>query len=219
MIWMVLNALAPGSGLHVVGYSNLAWFFGASVWMLWGVLTYSRLIVHPVGFIGFLLAAALVVLVTSVVVWRKIRSNQFKNIPTQAIANVVLSIIIAAHISFNFKHVHGVELFFVPTDSMTPTIHAGEVVLADTTEEAIKNVSSGDIVAFQYNKRSGEDIWIKRITDLTDYSVSMAGDNVSTSVSARYLQNIPKENIQGVVQTALGIYSPNDFSLGVRQLK
>ena len=216
---MVFNVVAPASGLHAVGYSTLAWNFGASIWMLWGVLTYSRLIVHPLGFVGFIVIAALVVLVTSVACWQRIRLNQIKMIPRQALFNVLISLTISAYLAVNFKLVHGVEIFFVPTDSMAPAIQVGEVVIADTTEAAIKNVRLGDIVAFQHDKLGGDDIWIKRISDVTGNTVSMAGDNVSTSVSAHYLRNIPKADIQGVVKAVLGSYSRGDYSLSIRQIE
>ena len=216
---MVFNAVAPASGLHAVGYSKLAWFFGACIWILWGVLTYSRLIVHPVGLVGFPVVVVLVVLIAAVVLWRNVHNRRRKRISCQAVSHVVLSMTAAMLISANFKQVHGIEFFYVPTDSMTPTIRVSEVLLTDTTVGAIKSVAPGDIAAFQYSKLSGDEIWIKRITDLTDNEMSVIGDNSNTSVSTRYLQDIPRARIQGVVKMVVGSYSSSHFSLGVRAVK
>ena len=212
----MLNAVAPASGLHAVGYSKLAWFCGACIWMLWGGLTYSRLIVRPVAWVGFLVVVVLAVLVASVFLWRNIHTRRIKKIPQQAVFHVLLSLTAIIYISANFKQVHGIEFFYIPTGSMAPTIRVGEVVLADTTAGAIKSVGPGNIAAFQYNKLGGNDIWIKRITDLTEDEMSMMGDNMSTSVDAFYLRHIPRAGIQGVVKTVLGTYSPSHFSIGVR---
>lgn len=89
----------------------------------------------------------------------------------------------------------GLELYYIPSQSMQPTIQPGDVVLADTRPNKA-TLKVGDIVVFQHPYINGLAI-IKRISSIVgDGTVSVSGDNPENSLDSRTLGNIDISAIQ-----------------------
>lgn len=89
----------------------------------------------------------------------------------------------------------GLELYYIPSRSMEPTLQPGDIVLADTWVKP-NTIEVGDIVVFQHPHIEGMNI-IKRVAELVaNNAVRVAGDNPNNSLDSRSLGNIDKHAIK-----------------------
>ena len=89
-----------------------------------------------------------------------------------ALMSVPLAISAAFHV-----RAHVAEAFFVPVESMYPTIHKGDRVLANKLAYRSGPLQRGDIVVFPHPNRRHCN-WIKRVVALPVDSIEIRGDDV-----------------------------------------
>ena len=112
------------------------------------------------------------------------------------------------------------EVYFVPTDSMVPAIFPGEVTLVDTSKNAIEDKGVGDIVAFSAIPEGlVSDVWIKRITVISQDAFDASGDNILSSIAEDNLKNLPLNRILGVGISVIGKLTSKRFTLCYRNLR
>ncbi|MEE1951625.1 signal peptidase I [Pseudomonas alcaligenes] len=100
-----------------------------------------------------------------------------------AIAIVGISALIYRPIIF------GIDLYYIPSGSMAPTLLPGDIVLANTwTGE--NSIQAGDIIVFEHPDVKSF-LLIKRVISKDEISVSVAGDNLASSLDSRTLGRIP----------------------------
>ena len=96
---------------------------------------------------------------------------------------------------FIYKHYWlGVDIYFVPTPSMFPTLKPGEFILVDTWAYAKYLPQEKDVVVFQQNSAQ---LWlVKRIATWPDGSLMndskfyLLGDNANASEDSRYFVTV-----------------------------
>jgi signal peptidase I len=95
----------------------------------------------------------------------------------------------------NRAQILGINLYYVPSESMTPSIFPGDIVLVDTWYYKSNQPKTGQIAVFHVPGTSL--IYIKRLTETSDFYFSAAGDNVAGSLPSRYMSNIELKYLKG----------------------
>ncbi|PAV24781.1 S26 family signal peptidase [Tamilnaduibacter salinus] len=91
----------------------------------------------------------------------------------------------------------GINLYYVPSASMSPTLLPGDLILIDTRAYAERQPQAGEVVVFSVPGQPGR-FQVKRIHVPSDEGeFIMRGDNVSASLDSRYYGEIPFENLHG----------------------
>lgn len=108
----------------------------------------------------------------------------------------------------------GIQVYFVPSPSMTPTLEPGDFILMDTWAYHAKPPETGDIVVFQYGedfavvKRSAN--WPGSESAVKDGQLYVLGDNPALSMDSRRLGGIDLNKVNGRVYLKLVTWSASD---------
>ncbi len=101
----------------------------------------------------------------------------------------------------------GAEIYFVPSDSMMPTLNPGEFILVDTWTNRTQSPVTDDVVVLRYEP---EKEWlVKRISTWPDGNLInsgqyyVLGDNSATSRDSRFFGGISESEIVGKVRLVL----------------
>jgi hypothetical protein len=116
-----------------------------------------------------------------------------------AIAIVGVSVVVYRPIIF------GIDLYYIPSGSMAPTLLPGDIVLANTWAEE-NSIQTGDIIVFEHPDAKGF-LLIKRVTSTNEVSVSVAGDNRASSLDSRTLGRIPWSLVKAKATERLRAFS------------
>ncbi|WP_346841337.1 signal peptidase I [Metapseudomonas otitidis] len=95
----------------------------------------------------------------------------------------------------------GMELYYIPSNSMSPTLYPGDIVIADKWQDPAR-LKEGDIVIFDHPEMHGINV-IKRVAELASGSVYVLGDNKNNSLDSRTLGSIPLSAIQAKAITVI----------------
>jgi signal peptidase I len=122
------------------------------------------------------------------------QTNLKKLIPVHLAILLILNIGIVTGSFFFKRHLLGIDLFYIPSKSMLPTLEPGDVVLADTWANP-DNIQIGDIIIFSHPSIDGMSI-IKRVSALpSEETIRVSGDNPRNSLDSRVLGDIKKDQI------------------------
>lgn len=100
-----------------------------------------------------------------------------------------------AQLFFHKNTLLGLEVYYIPSNSMSPTLKQGDIVIADTWIDSEK-IAVGDIIIFEHPEIPKANI-IKRVSSLKKNSVYVLGDSPNNSLDSRLLGDIEKEAIKG----------------------
>ena len=188
---IALNLVVPGAGLIAQGRLRWAIYTQLALILTVALLCWSRLVFEPLA-IQVSISLFVLVYFTSLLLC-------FKAEPAATVNRSELAIRVVAFISVGltiwygglaFKQQWlGFEVFFVPSNSMSPTLHEGDFFIGDTWLPAIRSARSGEIVVFQDNNH----LFIKRIFAVAGEDVFQRGVRVSKS-----------ENLNGATSTNIG---------------
>jgi len=65
----------------------------------------------------------------------------------------------------------GWQIFQIPSASMYPTLHIGDLVLADTRSSTLKNIKKSDVIIFTRPEKSSSFFYIKRVIAISEDKV------------------------------------------------
>ena len=92
--------------------------------------------------------------------------------------------------------------------------------MVDTSKNAIEDIGVGDIVAFSAIPEGlVSDVWIKRITVISQDAFDASGDNILSSIAEDNLKNLPLNRILGVGISVIGKLTSKRFTLCYRNLR
>ena len=103
----------------------------------------------------------------------------------------------------------GVNLFYVPSTSMSPTLLPGDIILADTWHYRERSLSIGDTVVFTLP--DSPTMLVKRIYSVSDNNFSAIGDYQSSDESPVRLRDIQHEAIRGKATAVIWNVSKQDY--------
>ena len=171
-------------------------------------LVFTRLVASPFGFLIFCVTIFLLLFSCTYQILilsfqKKIKQSFFGLFLFLMVCFYVLSCIAYR------EQLIGINLFYIPSESMTPALNNGDFIIADTFAYKTKQPNKGDVVVFKYPKTNTT--MVKRISEVREYFVTAIGDNKSKSIQTRNLRNIPINNIRGKVRFIL--YNKNSSAL------
>jgi len=82
----------------------------------------------------------------------------------------------------------GIDFYYIPSSSMTPTLVPGDIVLADTWISD-EEINTDDVIVFEHPDAKGF-LLIKRVISKDSQSFIVAGDNRANSLDSRTLGRI-----------------------------
>lgn len=209
----LMSALLPGFGQLYNGQVNKAIW----VYMSFAILAIPMAVVIalylPSSLMVFALAIALLGVLglwvfSMVDAWRnaaKQRSYQLK--PWQRSGMYVLVLLVFGFLALplltNYVRFHQVESFRIPTDSMSPTILAGDILFADKRYSCAgckQAVQRGDIAVFA-NPNNRTLYYIKRVIALPEDRVQIIGNDISVNGKSLVVEKRIEGNQQTVTET------------------
>lgn len=100
----------------------------------------------------------------------------------------------------------GLEFYYIPSSSMTPTLKPGDVILVDLRAYKDKKPKNGDIITFRKPEEPRK-ILVKRVqANLAEEEYYVIGDNPSASRDSRHYGPIKFSSITGrVIKPLLNI--------------
>jgi signal peptidase I len=93
------------------------------------------------------------------------------------------------------ESVLGINLYYVPSESMAPTLLPGDIVVVDSWKYSEKPPSIDEVAVF-YAKYGGI-TYIKRVKNVTKHGFDAEGDNGFRSVSPLQLRQLPFDSLRG----------------------
>ncbi len=206
LILVGLNLLTPGSGLIALGYNRLALLiqFGLITSVL--LLCLTRAVFHP----SWILVSLWIILLLYIVsiglsIVLKNRDTSYRYVNSAIFTWVFLAVFAAGFVLKS--NLLGVQLYFVPSMSMHPTLKPGQFILIDTWAYRNKEPATGDVVVFLHEV--SKQVLVKRISlwptgePLQDEKLYLLGDNPSHSRDSRNFGGVSSKEIIGLVRMVL----------------
>lgn len=213
LISLPLNLLLPGAGLAYLGSVKGALAFQAVFYLLLAFLTLTRLILHPTGWIILIGAVCLLCLgsalygLASPPFTLKMRERLFRLLGFSLLSVLSLGLGLA-----NKQSLLGIQVYFVPSPSMAPTLSPGDFILVDTWAYSARPPAVGDIVVFQQAddfavvKRCAN--WPGTNSGIQDNQLYVLGDNPQLSMDSRKIGGIDLGKVNGRVRLRLVTWQP-----------
>lgn len=208
IISLPLNCLLPGAGLIYLGFPLAALMCQILCYAVLATLVLSRLILHPAAWI--ILACTLGVLSLGSSAYGLAAPR--RPLPPRKRLLHLLAFALLAMLGLGLslkyqQHVLGIQVYFVPSPSMTPTLQPGDFILLDSWAYDRKPPVSGDIVVFQQGpefavvKRSAH--WPGTMESVQNGQIYVLGDNPQMSLDSRKLGGIDLGKVKGRVMLKL----------------
>lgn len=213
LIGLSLNLLLPGAGLAYFGSIKGALAFQAVFYLLLAFLTLTRLILHPIGWI--ILICAVLLLCLGSALYGLISPPSTLKMRERLIRLIGFSILSILSLGLGVvskQSLLGIQVYFVPSPSMTPTLNPGDFILVDTWAYSTHTPAIGDIVVFQ----QGDDFavvkrcanWPGTNSGIQDNQLYVLGDNPRLSMDSRKIGGIDVSKINGRVRLKLVTWQP-----------
>ncbi|MFT6387711.1 MAG: signal peptidase I [Cellvibrionaceae bacterium] len=182
----ILGILSPGLGLLYVGKGRMALLTPIFMLLLIAILSWSRLILLPVGY--WLLIVGLIVFVVGAIVVACRYAGMATAAPKQCYQRWYIYILFIVVVQAGFmvmegnsrSTIFGFETHRIPSGSMQPILVAGDFILADSWAYASQSVEVGDVVTFDYPSRPSQ-VWIKRVIGLPGDQIEIVNGVVTVS--------------------------------------
>lgn len=204
-----LNLLIPGTGQALLGYWRLAFLIQGVLLGLVLILCWSRLVFEPAAILASTLLVGGVYVFSCACCFRDSATPTFqgnRNFILFCLFIIVCSTCFAIAFAFKDRWL-GVHIYYVPTESMSPTLEPGQLILVDTWAYNNKMPTVGEVVVFQL--AGVEQTYVKRITPWPDGQLQrdglwyVMGDNRGASVDSRRFGGIKPEWLAGQVRLVL----------------
>lgn len=206
---LLFNLIIPGAGLALVGHWRPAYLVQFSLIAAVSVICWSRLVFEPWGVLLLLGLVMLVYLVSTgfcIVI-----SSSLVMKPLVKTASVGLFLFFStATLSAGFIYKSywlGVQVYFVPSPSMQPTLEPGDIILVDTWAYQERSPQQKDVAIFHH--KSNNQWLVKRIGTWPNGKLTnngeyfMLGDNAKASQDSRFFGGVGSEQLAGKVKLVL----------------
>jgi len=192
LVYFLLSLFIPGGCLLL---SKARWhvaFFIPIIGLIWViVLSLSRVVVTPMGFMALLIGLLILHMASYLTGLAKFRRQDAitDHIKRYSILALLcgLNIAIALGCHWNKDRWFGFAFYHIPSSSMTPTLRPGDVVLVDTWIYRKHTPKISDILVVKRTKESM--VLVKRLTNLRTVNAQLQlyieGDNKNRSVDSR----------------------------------
>jgi signal peptidase I len=201
----------PGSGLVLLGRWRLAILVQLSLTAVVILTCWSRLIFEPWGILLLLAGITLITLSSCGMCFLVNHPSVSK--PWVKAADLMLFLVLFSTLAttgFIYKPVWlGVQIYFVPSPSMQPTLEPGDFILTDQWRYRTARPSVDDVIVFTLPGR--EEVLVKRVSHWpdsgnnknNDNSLYVRGDNPPASRDSRQFGGINADQVKGQVRLVL----------------
>jgi signal peptidase I len=220
------NLILLGSGLLFVGQKKAAITIVSLLFLAVYALCWTRFVFEPVAIILFV-AFAISLIVISTILTIRASTHRRNALSFQQIILYLLFFLLILLLTFGFKHkLLGVEVNYVPSPSMEPTLKPGQIILSDTWAYEDKSPEIGDVVTFEHGVK--HKTFVKRINFWPNGDIEnnglwfVTGDNAKLSQDSRYFGGIESKQLIGKVRLILFNLNsnqkikPNNFLIPVQ---
>jgi len=215
--------LVPGLGFVLVDRVRLGMLAVALYFVPILVFSLTRLVLVPAGYyamITIVLAAAGWSVICSTRIAYSSSEASMPNVKWAVAAVFTLPVLVLAWGTVGNRAANlGYETFSIPSDSMSPTLVAGDYILVDTWYFSDTDPQVDDLIVFESPGNPGTK-YVKRIAAVPGDTIGrwqigpneffVLGDNRDASRDSRYFGPVPRENISGRV-SHLWYSSTNTF--------
>lgn len=197
-----LNLIAPGAGLALLGHIRKAWLCYLLLLLVLAWATQERWLLQPEGWLGT--AAALALIGAFASIWGLAVDSK----TTRPLSNTwhagglsVAGLLLLAGALHYRAEVLGLQFYFIPSPSMTPTLLPGDFILVDTWAYREHPPAAGDIVVFE--QRDGLFVikrcatWPGDTKTLHNDQLYVLGDNPQASLDSRRVGGIDLQRVKG----------------------
>ncbi|UXY52865.1 signal peptidase I [Pseudomonas tohonis] len=214
-ISFLLNLLLPGAGFAYRGRLGMGLLFQLGFYLGLSVLVLSRLILQPAGWYALAaLSASIVVASVACGLGLSRTAGSLKKRSLSLAVFILFSIGCMALTLICKQTLLGIQVYFVPSPSMTPTLQPGDFILMDTWAYTHVPPATGDIVVFQQGddfavvKRSAN--WPGTESAVMEGHLYVLGDNPGLSTDSRKLGGIDLSKVNGRVHLKLVSWSATE---------
>ena len=198
----LLNLIVPGMGLALLGHIRKAWLCCLLFLLVPAWATAERKLLQPEGWLIMAIAMALISSIAIALgLSVKAKSAKSRKIAWHLGGLSVGGLLLMASALYYRAEVLGIQFYFIPSPSMTPTLLPGDFILVDTWAYREKSPVAGDIIVFQ---QSDDMFVIKRCATWPDSStvirnnqLYVLGDNPQASLDSRRLGGINLQRVKG----------------------
>lgn len=209
---LAMNITSPGCGYITLGLYRSAFLIQSLLIIITLSICWSGMIFTPLGIKILLILVASIYIANNIYLLIPLT----KSITEWKLSNIGISglffIMSSSLFSYGFinkQKTLGFDINFVPSQSMKPTLTAGDFILLDTSSLKTRQWSTNDIVIF--NRENKVDyLYVKRINEkpleLADSDPAlfyMLGDNTSASYDSREFGLIHQDNFSGKAKIIL----------------
>jgi len=201
------GALIPGLGHALKGRWGLAILFQMGVLGVVIAVCLTRLVVAPLG-LEIMLALVVLVHGTSAIsavgVSPAVGSKMRRGMLSAGFLSCSLAL--ATGLFISKASLLGVNLYYIPSASMYPTLKPGDLILVDTWAYKLNAPAINDIVVFSTADKPAYTM-VKRVIDISDdnHAFFLLGDNARASQDSRHFGDIHRSLIQGRAVRALAL--------------
>lgn len=201
--------LAPGAGSIFFKKYQLAFFTQGLLLLIVSTICLSRVVLTPAGITALILTLASVHLGSWTLCIHQSLNTQIKFDWRNFFYSAVFCVFWLAVFMVGFVYKNrffGIQIYFIPSPSMQPTLEPGDVILVDTWAYRNQAPQLGDIIIFTSDAHQG--VLVKRIQPWPEGVESeekyyVMGDNRKESLDSRYFGGIEQKQIQGKVELIL----------------
>lgn len=198
----LLNLIAPGAGLALQGHIRKAWLCYLLFLLMLAWATLERWLLQLEGWLCTATALALIGGLS--IIWGLCVDSE----TTRPTGNAwhagglgLTGLVLLAGALHYRAEVLGLQFYFIPSPSMTPTLLPGDFILVDTWAYRENPPAAGDIVVFE--QRDGLFV-IKRCANwpgdtkiLHNDQLYVLGDNPQASLDSRRVGGIDLQRVKG----------------------
>lgn len=207
IIAAILGLLIPGWGHAYYQRYRQALLFQGLLFLIIGLICWSRWITDFSGAIALLLASLIIHIISSITAMTLTPTNlgakRKKLIAIIFFPAFAISVILT--ILYLKSSLLGIDLYQIPSESMMPTLKSGDIVLVDKWAYKDKTPTIGDIVVFSRKERNKKE-YVKRVCSTPDKvknsfndGLYLLGDNRKSSMDSRYYGLIDYHLVTGKV--------------------
>lgn len=215
MLLYILNVIIPGYALH-----RSCSFCALAVWSAWLVI--CALFIQLRLLFGIEVLSLLVASIAFVTLSHHASNNKTKISTTdrrwvKPVLHVIVAIALYTAIALDAKNWFGFELHYIPSVSMSPAIKAHDVLLSDTSSQAISQLRLYDVVVFD-DPQNPDRLLVKRLAGLSDSGLYVLGDNARKSHDSRYFGDIEPASVKAIAKWVIGRWENDKFILDIHAI-
>lgn len=200
-MFFLAGIAAPGLGHALKGRWAMAFLFPLLQTISISTILLSRIIIIPWGLYILISLIIVIQLISGLSAHRILAYKQHPILKTISIITIlVITPLLTSAIFLERALLFGLELYYIPSRSMTPTLKIGDIILVDEWKYEKNAPENGDVVVFNFSSMPDR-IFVKRIAEVRgegDYYY-LLGDNPDASQDSRYFGPVKRTDIRGKV--------------------